>query len=259
LLYVGYSRIGIKFVRTFRKSRFNAKTAKDVGFGIRMYVDYMDPNTWNLALGKDNEEKSKKIFLEYVKKSGTIIDVGAHIGDYSLIAAKKIGPKGKVIAIEPFIDAVTRIKENFSLNNLDNYEVLQVAVGEKQEKRQLYENDITGAGYLDPIEDIVKNDLSSKSEILVSTIDAIIAKERIKKVDIMKIDVDGFEYEVLLGCKKSFSEKKIMNILCEVHHGYLMKKGIDEEKIYSLLKENGFNMRYLGKVRSRVGHILATT
>jgi len=69
--------------------------------------------------------------------------------------------------------------------------------------------------------------------------------------------VEGFEYEVLLGCQKSFEEKRIKNIICEIHSKYLKNRKIDEQKIYSLLRENHFIVQEVEK-HVDTKHILAT-
>jgi len=240
---------------TIKNSKMNAKTGHDVGFGVKMYVDLVDPHTWDLVLGNDDEKNIKKIFLDHIIEGSTVIDVGAHLGEYSLIAAKKVGSTGKIIAIEPFREAVVNIKKNFLLNNFNNYIILEVAVGNKLKKQILYENSIRAGAYLDPI--LEKNQLFNTKEIEVETIDNIILSRKIKKIDMLKIDVDGYEYEVLFGCQESFKQNKINNILCEIHPEHLKKKGVNEEMIYSLLKKNGYVIKHLGNTRNITKEILA--
>ena len=63
-----------------------------------------------------------------------------------------------------------------------------------------------------------------------------------KNIGFIKIDVEGFEHEVLLGCLQSFKEKKIKKIMCEVHHSYLESKGKSEELIFDFLREYNFTI-----------------
>ena len=256
LLFVGYSKIGSKIIKIIKKSRINLTSSYEIGFGVKMYVDLVDPHTWNLALGKDDETMIKKIFLDRIKENSTVIDVGAHVGEFSLIASKKIGPTGKLISIEPFEKAAEQLRKNFLLNGFSNYVILQEAIGQRSGKKTIYENEIRNGAYLDPI--LYGTQLSNTTEITVETIDDIISSKKIEKVDVLKIDVDGFEYEVLTGCKESFKEKKICSIICEVHFEHLRKKGLSIGDINKILKDSGFVTKELEQNRDGTIHILAT-
>jgi len=90
------------------------------------------------------------------------------------------------------------------------------------------------------------------NEVKLDTLDNIISNQNLERVDMLKIDVEGFEYEVLSGCIKSFKLNKIQKILCEIHHEFLRKKGINEKTIYDLLENNGFTVKSIDN-----SHILA--
>jgi len=194
--------------------------------------------------------------LSKINEGDVVVDVGANIGYFSMLAAKKTGPSGKVFTIEPMQQANTWLKKNFKLNNFENYEILEVAIGDKPRMMKMYKKSNSSEMIiLDP--DVSKTDLIICGEIQVESIDNIISKKKIDKINLMKIDVEGFEYEVLLGCQKSFEEKRIKNIICEIHSKYLKNRKIDEQKIYSLLRENHFIVQEVEK-HVDTKHILAT-
>ena len=254
LLKLGYSKIGSKLIKEIREKQL--LKSFDVGYGVKMYLDITNPLTWDLVGEKGHEDEVKKTFVNNIKEDNTVIDVGANMGEFSLIASKKIGPKGNVISIEPLKQAVFWLKKNYILNGFSNYEILEKAVGNNSGTMTLYKKSSSSVqGTLDP--DITKREYIPSGEILVETIDEIISTRNIDKVDILKIDVEGFEYEVLSGCKNSFKQNKIKKIICEIHSSYLKKKGLDEKMIYSLLKENGFSITVLDKSKD-LPHILAT-
>jgi hypothetical protein len=132
----------------------------------------------------------------------------------------------------------------------------QKAVGEKPGLANLYKNNLSGTmGHLDS--SLNGKDLIKRDEIEVVTIDDVLTSEHIDTVNMIKIDVEGFEHEVLLGCLQSFKENKIKKILCEVHFKYLESKGKSEEAIYDLLREHNFTITPISRKSARV-HILAT-
>jgi len=253
LVRIGYSRLGSKFVKSIRNRE--AKTWYEIDDGIKIHLDLANPHTWDLIQGKDPEKNIKKVFLNNIKKGDTIIDAGANIGEFSIIAAKKIGTDGNLISIEPLKQTSKWLQKNLLLNNFHNHVVLESAVGRKTEVRTLFKkNESAGMGLLDPVIDGEK--LVESSKINVKTVDDILSSRKINQVNMLKIDVEGFEYDVLLGCKKSFEDKKIEKIICEIHLGYLSEKGIDENLIYSLLEKNGFNISTI-EFKNNTKHILA--
>lgn len=254
LVKVGYSRIGSKIVNEIRKSE--SKTVHEISYGVKIYYDLTNPRTWELIVGKDPEKKVKDSFLENISLGDTVIDLGANIGEFSLIAAKKVGPSGRIIAVEPLAETLISLKKNMDLNGFQNYSILECAVGNKLGKMSLYKKSESATmGLLDPVKGV--ENMVETNQIDVKTIDSIITKEKIKKVGMLKIDVEGFEYEVLCGCKDSFKQNKIKKIICEVHSSYLRAKGLDDDSIYNLLKQNGFSITVIEKSKERP-HILAS-
>jgi len=253
LVKFGYSKIGSKIVKIVREKSY--KKCYDLKYGVKMYLGITSPYTWDLVEGK-HETKVMDAFVKNIKEGDTVIDVGANIGEFSLIASKKVGPKGKIISIEPLKQAAVWLEKNYLLNGFSNYEILEKAMGSKTGNMILYKESVSSeTGVLDP--EILEKEMVSSGEIKVDTIDNTISSRNIGTVEMLKIDVEGHEYEVLCGCKDSFKEKKIKKIICEIHSSYLEKKGVDEKTIYSLLKKNGFSLIVLDAGKNQP-HIQAT-
>jgi len=253
LVKFGYSKLGSKLVQWVKQNQADRWFDID---GVKMYLDITNPQTWDLRDEKSYEDNVKKIFLSKINKGDTVIDVGANIGFFSLLAAKKIGSRGKIFAIEPLKQANNWLKKNLKLNSFENYKVLEVAVGEKQGTMKMYKKSKSAEMIiLDPT--VSKDDLLICGEINIETIDNIISTKKIEKVNLLKIDVEGFEHEVLLGCKESFKAKKIENIICEIHTKYLKNRGIEEQSLYTLLRKNNFLTKDID-IQEETKHILAT-
>jgi len=253
LIKFGYSNIGSKIVQRVKQNQTDRWF--DIN-GVKMHLDITNPHTWDLHNNKKYEDDVKKIFLNKINEGDTVIDVGANIGYFSLLAAKKIGSKGKIFAIEPMKQANNWLKKNLKLNDFKNDEVLEVAIGDKQGIMKMYKkSESSEMIILNPT--ISKKDLIICGEINIETIDNIISQKKIEKVNLLKIDVEGFEYEALLGCKESFKANKIENIICEIHTKYLKNRGIDEQNIYSLIQENNFSIQEFN-IQAETKHILAT-
>ena len=251
---VGNTSFINKYIENIRKKGFDNWCVLD--HDIKMYVDPTDPHLLSMIDGKDPEQEVKEIFLENISPGDVVIDVGSNIGDYTLIASKKVGDSGKVLSFEPLSETFLTLNRNLQLNEITNCMFFQKAVGEKPGLANLYKNNLSGTmGHLDS--SLNGKDLIKRDEIEVVTIDDVLTSEHIDTVNMIKIDVEGFEHEVLLGCLQSFKENKIKKILCEVHFKYLESKGKSEEAIYDLLREHNFTITPISRKSARV-HILAT-
>ena len=246
--FMGYSFLGTKLLQRLKRS--GSKTEFDIDYGLKIYLELSNPFTWDLVLGKDLEKDVKREFSQNINEGDTVIDVGAHIGEYTLLGAKLVGTNGSIISVEPARDTIKSLKENIILNDFKNCLVIEKAVGEKVETKSLYKvskEDVYG--YLDQY---VKNKkLTKQSEIDVTTIDEIVSSENLNLVNLLKIDVEGFEYEVLLGCNDTLKKNKIKKIIIEIHSEFLKAKGMNEDLIYTFLKKHGFKIKKIQEIPNK--------
>jgi FkbM family methyltransferase len=147
-----------------------------------------------------------------------VVDVGAHIGLYTLIAAKRVGSSGKVIAIEPDPDNCNLLKRNIELNRLTNVTILERAAFSSDSKLKLYlpgkERGFTKLSTTMANRATTENFL----EIDASTLDHLMLMQGITQVNWIKIDVEGAELEVLKGATVTLSASKNIALLVEVHN-----------------------------------------
>ncbi len=157
-------------------------------------------------------------------ENDVIFDVGSNIGFYSVRQAKKT-VNGKVYSFEPNPYAFERLKRNVVLNNLENVVVNNLALGEKSGKIQFNFDMSTTTG-------MVSGDKGA-FEVERINIDEYIKKNNIQRINIMKIDTEGSEFEILKGAKESL--KIIDKIVMEYHSEEL------KSDVTTFLKEKGFN------------------
>lgn len=141
----------------------------------------------------------------------TVLDVGADIGYYTLLFAKRVGEHGRVIAFEPISSAREKVEYNVVLNGYSNITVSHFALFSK-----------SGATILeDPFQLSRINPAKSSSgkndiEIQMVVFDEYASELDIKRIDLVKIDVEGAELDVLVGMRHSL-EKYHPALLIEVH------------------------------------------
>jgi len=183
-----------------------------------------------------------KIYRLEIDKEQTeklnIIDVGAYIG-LSVLYFKSRYPNAHITAFEPNPNIFPLLEENIEYNNIKNVKLHNVAIGERSEKRKLY---IETSGFMAFSTASFKKDAwngKQKSRPIIIQTETL-SKYINKKVDILKIDVEGAEYEILkeLGDKGSFS--KIENLLVEYHPASMSKL----QNLEKILRKNGYVISY---------------
>lgn len=168
-----------------------------------------------IALGK-YEQYETKILLSQINNQSVVVDVGANIGYYTLLAAKIAK---KVYAFEPDKDSFLILKKNVEENELTNVFLFNQAVGDKNEKVGL----------------IINKENYGDSKVKVGNeIDCVRLDEVIKeKVDLVKIDVQGYEAKVVEGMKKIIKKDKPI-IFIEVDQKNIKKINLDYKNIWSI-------------------------
>jgi FkbM family methyltransferase len=162
------------------------------------------------------------------KQGDIVVDVGAHIGKYTIIASKRVGPNGKVIAIEADPDNFDLLNRNIQLNKLSNVIALNYAVYSKEERIKLYLPSGGGGGLEESSSYTKYNTIMSdraahgneKFEVNANTLDYLLLSNMIKQEEVnwIKIDVEGAEYEVLKGAKDIISKCSDITLLIEIHN-----------------------------------------
>ena len=153
----------------------------------------------------------ENFFLKTNVGEDIIIDVGAHVGFFSIYAAKKAS-KGMVYAFEPSQESFRNLQRNIKLNNLDNVIAENYGILKNTGTAELFVNKNTSM-----LSSMFTSDSSSKKEtVSVISLQEIIEKHQIKKVDLLKLDCEGAEYEIILNLSKNILEK-ISKFSVETH------------------------------------------
>ena len=159
------------------------------------------------------------IIERFLPKQGDIVvDIGAHMGRYTIIGTKRVGAQGKVVAIEAHPGNFEMLKSNIKLNQLTNVIPLNYAVYSKETKIKLYLPEVE-SGYT-IYNTIMSNRARTEDkfvEVSANTLDYILQSKGITDVNWIKIDVEGAEFEVLKGASNVLSKSKDIALLIEVH------------------------------------------
>lgn len=172
------------------------------------------------------EWNTKQFFESVIKEDFTIIDAGAQIGMYA-VPFSKLASKGTVYAFEP-TDTVDLLKENLAHNNCDNVRVQNIALSNKDGR------------YLDKIFKIWSQNVVDHKEFNFTTIDTFVKNNNLR-VDLIKIDVDSYDYEVLLGCEKTLKDQNPI-VVVELNSA-LEKRGFKPDDGINFMTSIGYNLQ----------------
>jgi FkbM family methyltransferase len=143
-----------------------------------------------------------------IKKKDTVIDVGAHIGLFSLYASQHC-TKGQIYAFEPMKENYEVLKSNIQINNFSNIKAENYAISKSTSKIILYQNN-DDSGHSKFIKTNNPIEVNSKS------LNDFFNEEKIEKCDLLKLDCEGSEYEIIEGLKDE-NFKKIEKMIIEYH------------------------------------------
>jgi FkbM family methyltransferase len=139
------------------------------------------------------------------------VDVGAAFGFYTILGSKRVGLRGKVIAIEAQPNIFEMLTRNIKLNKLTNVMPLNYAAYSKETKLKLYDN------YSIMPQRAEGKNKGKFVEVYADTLDNLLQQNGISKVNWIKIDVEGAEFEVLKGAANILSKSKELILLIEIH------------------------------------------
>jgi FkbM family methyltransferase len=149
------------------------------------------------------------------KEGDTVIDIGAHIGRYTITSSKHVGNTGKVVAIEADPENFEVLKKNIALNNLTNVLALNYAVFSTRTRMKLYEQSASAKYNSIMLARAAKT--NNYVEVNADTLDNILEINEVNRVNWIKIDVEGAEFEVLKGATKTLSNENA-SLFIEIHN-----------------------------------------
>ncbi len=221
-----YLKSGYRSVITFLGKR--GLKLKVQGTRAKMIVS--NPNELSIYQSLDGEKSFLQKFLNRINDKTVFYDVGANIGMYSLCAAKyKISPKF-IYSWEPEPFNFKRLKENIDLNGIKNITAFPIALGSENTVLGL-RTDAKEPGSLTPS---LTRESSRSVSVQVARGDDWVSEKKLQLPSIMKIDVEGYEFNVLKSFKKTINESKPI-IFLEIHPFFLKKLGIEKEQVLNFL------------------------
>jgi FkbM family methyltransferase len=190
----------------------------------------------DLFINKKREPFFRKEFCSNVLKKGqTVIDIGANIGYYALTEARIVGVSGRVYAIEPVSKNIELLINNIKLNDLNNINTYQYAIGSYNGNI-----DIGISEYSNLCSVANKIGVLKYETVPIITLDKFITTNKLEQPDVIRMDVEGYETEIIKGAVNTLDRGVI--VCMELHNAFLIEHKIEYRAFIKLLKELGYKI-----------------
>lgn len=221
------------------------KTNTAIVDGHKMLLDSTD--SLYLSINGEYEVLETSLVKKVVKPGNIVVDIGAHIGYYTLIFAKLVGPTGKVFAFEPDPENFSLLKKNIEMNGYKNVILVQKAVADKNSKIKLYLSEKNKGDHR--IYDSFDN--REVVEVEAIKLDDYL-KDYLDKINFIKMDIEGAEGGAILGMKNLLAQNKNIKLISEFWPIGLKRFGITAAEYLKILLAEGFTLYQINENKKKI-------
>ena len=212
--------------------------------GFKMYIDYSNQVERDSANGT-YERDYAQCFASTLRSGDTVIDVGAHVGYFTLLASEAVGESGEVYAFEPNPIYYSKLVRNLAANQVKNVRAFEFGLSDVEERLNLR------VPRTNPAEGSIARKASSEAlygldyavdsvPIRLTTFDAICRNSGLGKIDLVKIDAEGAELKILKGMTVLKTQRDV-SVFIEINPTLLRLLDSNLVELIHLLVEYGFD------------------
>ncbi len=205
--------------------------AFEISKGVKIRTKRDSGYDFHVFLGDYEKHGETKVFLSHLRKGMTVMDIGANIGVYALYFARKVGPNGRVYAFEPVPEYFERLKEHIALNNATNIVPVPLALFDRKGTVKMSVAEGASSIFCYSTDQFV--------EVPATTLDDFVAEQGIKRVDALKLDVEGAELKVIHGADKTIRQFKPV-MMVELNEYTLRAAGTSPEELFQTITSYGY-------------------
>lgn len=204
-----------------------------------------------LALGC-YETYELDLFRGLLKPGMIVLDVGANIGLYASVAAKRVGPGGRVVAVEPETRNCQILGKTVARNGFDNLTVVQAAVSDRTGPGELFLCETNKADHR------IYGSPKARKVVKVefTRLDDLVTIQRLPRVDVMKLDIQGAESVAFDGMVDVLTRNRGIRVLMEFWPWGIMQTGREPIELLRRIRALGFDIEQIDGDRRRVVPVL---
>ncbi|MBY0385218.1 FkbM family methyltransferase [bacterium] len=206
--------------------------------GFKLQLDLRDRMQSVMFIKRCHEPETEVVFKEMAQSCKVFFDVGANIGYFSFLT-KQMAPRSQIYSFEPLPQNINAYKINRELNQFSLMELNEVCVADQKGETEFLIPPPEESGW----GRMAHRDLFSGEKIKrsVITLDDFCRDRSISRVDLIKIDVEGYEFKVLKGATEMI-EKYRPKICIELNEPCLLDTGTSGEEIFAYFKQRNYQM-----------------
>ena len=220
--------------------------------GLNVMVNLCELEGRNLHSGVEFEPHEVAIVRKLVRPGAVFFDVGAHIGLYTLIASRLVGPAGAVHSFEPASSTYKVLLTNLRLNRAPNVVTNPVAVGERAGEVELLVNRESG---LTSLGATGRGQIVGVEQVAVLSLDEYAMTHNITQVDFLKVDVEGYEGHVLRGATKLIDRSTNLAVLCELTAKNYRPLGLSIDEVIDWMRTRGYEAWEIGPTQPALAQL----
>ena len=219
-------------------------------YGFHFVIDSSDRQvSLSLLLHRRYEPAETSLFEKTVLPGMVVVDAGANLGVYTLLAARAVGPAGRVVAIEPDPRTFELLSENVSRNNMSNVALLNSALAAERGTMSLYR--VPGHPALASLSRSNARGSAERIDVQVTTLDAALAELGIERVDVMKLDTQGAEIDILRGARETIDRARPI-LFVEYWPAGLSAMGHEPDELLAQFDEWGYELSLITAPAARI-------
>ena len=213
------------------------RTVLETPWGLKFYLDPMSNVGSSFLVEGDYEKETREIFQSHLRPGDVFVDIGANEGIFSCLGAQLVGPAGQVVAIEPQMRLKDVLEINFALNGVENARLVNKALSDEASVTlHLWPSSNTGASSV-----VRRYRWGGETAQVAATVSfpALMEECAVEKADFVKIDVEGYEKEVIESMLPAIRQGRVGKILLDYHVSVLRARGIDAAAIERQIETAG--------------------
>lgn len=209
--------------------------------GYKITVMPNDPGiSKELRTFKTHEPLSTQLISKELKPGMTCLDIGANIGYYVLLESKIVGKEGKVIAVEPSPYNFQCLEKNLEFPENHNVEAYNFAAGDVEGNIRFFVNERSNGCQVLYEGRKIPNRPGKVIQVPIKTMDKFVEENNFESLDFVRIDVEGYEYNIFEGMENTIEKFKPI-IQIEVHKGHM---GIEKtKKFFEFFKKHNYQAK----------------
>jgi FkbM family methyltransferase len=190
---------------------------------------------------RDDYESQLSALIHALPRGGVFVDVGANVGNFSLLAARRVGASGLVAAFEPNPETYARLLDHIAINHANGLVSFHAAVGAAPGSVDLVCTENSGLSHLGSGR---VNERAARRVAQTTLDDSLPPLLRGRSIDLMKIDVEGAELGVLQGAEQLLLAGRIERLHVEICAELLGRFETTPEQIWRFMEERGYTARH---------------